>query len=272
MWTVLKGESISELMTHMRKLPYSSKDANIASWIERVEARSGPTSDNVPILWIKHMLECERDQRWSAHLVTESIRGFNADQNIQYSYIGRCCLDEEESAESVISYIDETHDSTNSQSPENITAATSSGTREAFMSANRATNSVTGIPVHQKIISRPHVLEYDDRGTAKERDITKDKPKRQRKMPEPSFFRWVAEKIIPKPENLTENNYTRNSGERSPRPRRPKKGRAIVPWGPVAEEALLQLGYPFIRDYAVSKAIKPSLTALIKSRSTSSLL
>jgi hypothetical protein len=56
------------------------------------------------------MLERQRDTRWSAHITAEKIIECSHDTAIQYLYIGRCCLENEDSAESVVSYMQEDRD------------------------------------------------------------------------------------------------------------------------------------------------------------------
>lgn len=59
------------------------------------------------------MLQQDRDARWDAHQLAESIDHVNLDPTAQYLYIGRCCfVEEEDVAETVIYYAHEDSDST----------------------------------------------------------------------------------------------------------------------------------------------------------------
>jgi hypothetical protein len=49
------------------------------------------------------MLKREREDRWFVYLLIESIQESSVDPSAQYLYIGRCCLDTEETSESVTS-------------------------------------------------------------------------------------------------------------------------------------------------------------------------
>jgi serine/threonine protein kinase len=107
LWTALKGETAKELTNFFtadgRLLPYHSKDADVSAWKDRIEKLPGSNSDNLPSVWIEQMLKRERGDRWSAYLLLESIRESSEDLSAQYLYIGRCCLDDEETGESVTS-------------------------------------------------------------------------------------------------------------------------------------------------------------------------
>lgn len=109
-WTVLKGASMKELTEHWtieeRLMPYYSRDVSAAAWIDLVHALGAPQSDNLPLEWIKPMLKRHWKERLSAHLVMEKIRDCSVDPSTQYLYIGRCCLDDEDTAESVTSHIE----------------------------------------------------------------------------------------------------------------------------------------------------------------------
>ncbi|KAH7080769.1 kinase-like domain-containing protein, partial [Paraphoma chrysanthemicola] len=107
MWAVLKGMSIVEVSTSTsvdgRLLPYHSKDVRLSEFFERITALPGPPSDLQPLTWIQNMLLRERHDRWSAHAILEHIRELGADDTIQYLFVGRCCLEDEDTTESVIS-------------------------------------------------------------------------------------------------------------------------------------------------------------------------
>jgi serine/threonine protein kinase len=107
LYTVLRGATAKELTKFFtadgRLLPYHSKDADVSAWIDRIRKLPGSNSDNLPSVWIEQMLKRERGDRWSTYLLLESIRESSADLSAQYLYIGRCCLDDEETSESVTS-------------------------------------------------------------------------------------------------------------------------------------------------------------------------
>ncbi|KAH8701341.1 kinase-like domain-containing protein, partial [Phaeosphaeriaceae sp. PMI808] len=100
MWTALKGATMKELAVHFtvenQLRPYHSNDVDITAWIQCIRQLPGPMSDDLPAEWLEHMLERKRDDRWSAHLLLETIRDCSMDVRAQYLYIGRCCLDDED--------------------------------------------------------------------------------------------------------------------------------------------------------------------------------
>lgn len=53
------------------------------------------------------MLHRKRKDRWSAHVVLEHIRELSLGTSAQFLYIDRCCLDEYDTEESVISHGEE---------------------------------------------------------------------------------------------------------------------------------------------------------------------
>ncbi|KAH8719516.1 kinase-like domain-containing protein [Phaeosphaeriaceae sp. PMI808] len=110
-WTVLRGASLKDLAVFTtsegRILPYHSKDTQISAMISHIEELPGTVSDSLPSTWIKHMLQRDRHSRWSALEILECIQEHATDLETQYLYIGRCCLEDEDAAESVHSWISE---------------------------------------------------------------------------------------------------------------------------------------------------------------------
>lgn len=123
-WNVLKDGSRDAIAAHFtrdgRALPYHSEAVDMRQCLEFIQRIPGPDSDNSPRAWIQHMLERRRDERWSANLIMDSIKELSMDHYSQYLYIGRCCLDDDDSAESVISQSGEA--STRDSEAENITS------------------------------------------------------------------------------------------------------------------------------------------------------
>ena len=107
-WAVLKGASSKDLLAFTtidgQLLPYHSRGVQISSLLNRIKALPGTAADSLQSLWIKNMLQREHRERWSMQSVLESILEHGADPCTRYLYIGRCCIDDQESAESVSSY------------------------------------------------------------------------------------------------------------------------------------------------------------------------
>jgi serine/threonine protein kinase len=107
MWTALKGCNLEELTKHFtvhgRPQPYHSSQDLVQSWIRRVSELPGPASDNLPAGWIQTMLERGPKDRWSAHVLMQNICDDSTEPSAKYLYIGRCCLDDENTVESVYS-------------------------------------------------------------------------------------------------------------------------------------------------------------------------
>ncbi|KAF1940702.1 kinase-like protein [Clathrospora elynae] len=246
MWTVLKGQTIEALTAHLRKLPYHSKEVDFVSWIDRFEALPASKSDNIPITWIKHMLERERDQRWSAHSIMESIRDCSADVKTQHIYIGQCCLDDEETAESVVSHVDEGINSATIQSPAVTVPVTQSLGKEASTLDNGTAPLFTSASTPQKIADEPYGPK-SDAGILVEEDSMQSQQKEQGI----KHVKWAT--ALGQSKDSTKEYVEIGSREDARKPKKAKKSRTTVSCKFATEEALSQLGYEFTRDSAVSK-------------------
>jgi hypothetical protein len=111
MWASLKGIKPDEFDTFTtlegRRLPYHSKDIDLPVFLEHINGISGPASDSRPHFWIKNMLERERRDRWTAHEILEGVQEYCENPSVPFLYIGRCCFDDEDTAESVHSHTSE---------------------------------------------------------------------------------------------------------------------------------------------------------------------
>lgn len=109
MLCMLKSGSLLELRTFTapdgQPFPYHSPSINLLEVFDHIEGLPGPAYDNLPLAWIKHMLQRNQQDRWSMHSVLQLIQEHGIDASIPFLYIGRCCLDDEESSESVVSYL-----------------------------------------------------------------------------------------------------------------------------------------------------------------------
>lgn len=105
MYAALKGATSKDLVeiftTNGQLQPYHSSSPSI---FDQLQGLATSHSEHLPISWIKHMVAPRRDDRWSAHLIVERIRDCSADPAAKFLYIGLCCLDSDDTAESVISY------------------------------------------------------------------------------------------------------------------------------------------------------------------------
>jgi hypothetical protein len=108
-YTVLKSASLKELRAFTapegRTFPYYSTSIKLPDIFDHIERLPGPAYDNLPLTWIKHMLQRDQQERWSMHLVSELIQEHGMDPSTPYLYIGRCCLDDLDSPESVVSHV-----------------------------------------------------------------------------------------------------------------------------------------------------------------------
>ncbi|KAH7410456.1 hypothetical protein DE146DRAFT_628961 [Phaeosphaeria sp. MPI-PUGE-AT-0046c] len=160
MYAALKGATSKDLVDHFTRhgqvQPYHSSNPPISTWIEQLRGLATPHSDNLPISWIKHMVAPKRDDRWSAHLIVEQIRECSMDPSARFLYIGRCCLDNDDTAESVNSY--------DEPSVENSEGATTGlpmqhegkqdilSSTQSVQAVNGVTETLSGRPSHPNII------------------------------------------------------------------------------------------------------------------------
>ena len=95
MWAVLR-EDLSE---HMAGRSYSSIVDDLEPWIARTEALPGPPSDNLPIEWIRKMLQRDPTQRPTAQVLRSMIQEASAELDAEHEFIGQCCLYEPKETE-----------------------------------------------------------------------------------------------------------------------------------------------------------------------------
>jgi len=94
MWAVLR-EASKDLSEHMAGRSYSSIVDDLEAWIARTEALPGPPSDNLPIEWIRKMLQRDPTQRPTAQALRGMIQEASAELDAEHMFIGQCCLDED---------------------------------------------------------------------------------------------------------------------------------------------------------------------------------
>ncbi len=107
-WTVLKGESVKNLLSHFEKQGTNStcyylNIPALSSWMSLVKAGSDLTGDNFPYHWISRLMVEDPKSRWSAQMLADCIDEANADTETGYMFSGLCCVPALESAESVYS-------------------------------------------------------------------------------------------------------------------------------------------------------------------------
>ncbi|KAJ8110162.1 hypothetical protein OPT61_g6924 [Boeremia exigua] len=108
MWTVLNGESVQALHSHMTDTGtflhcYCSNSSSVQVWLELISSNSDVAGDKTPAVWIEGMLKIDRSARLSARAVLDSILTYSEDPTSTFSFIGHCCLHEDDTDESVVS-------------------------------------------------------------------------------------------------------------------------------------------------------------------------
>ena len=111
-WTVLKGESVSNFLTHLQNAGsmstcYYLNPSSISSWLAILTEKSGIPSDNAPRSWISNMMKKDQNVRWSARMILDDIQEVNSDTNTAFTFSGLCCIEDLASAESVYSATDD---------------------------------------------------------------------------------------------------------------------------------------------------------------------
>ncbi|KAH7349043.1 hypothetical protein BKA66DRAFT_295311 [Pyrenochaeta sp. MPI-SDFR-AT-0127] len=106
-WTVLKGETITNLHAFLETNDTKSSCYHLnceatSHWMKRL-ALAPNLADNPPQEWIRHLIVPEQRKRWTARQLLSEIETVNMNPEVKFAFSGQCCLDELESAESVIS-------------------------------------------------------------------------------------------------------------------------------------------------------------------------
>jgi ubiquitin C-terminal hydrolase len=118
-WTVLKGDTVSNLHAFLESngnlvsLYHLNRDAAF-QWMDMLESKP-MLADNPPLEWIRHMLIQDKDNRWTARQLASEIEIVNDDPEAKFAFSGQCCMEELESAESVISSNVSTHENDTSE-------------------------------------------------------------------------------------------------------------------------------------------------------------
>jgi hypothetical protein len=106
-WTVLNGRTTSDLSTYMETTASESRSyyANseaIRTWCEILVGSCG-IEDKRSLCWISSMLQVESTKRCSAQSLSCDIREVDEDPEVSYSFTGRCCTEDDDGAQSVVS-------------------------------------------------------------------------------------------------------------------------------------------------------------------------
>jgi serine/threonine protein kinase len=105
-WSVLKGESIANLHAFLEANGTLSSCYHLNSgatfdWMRMLEAQPN-LSDNPPQEWIYHLLVEDKKRRWTARDLLSEIDIVNSNPNFKFAFSGQCCIEELESAESIL--------------------------------------------------------------------------------------------------------------------------------------------------------------------------
>jgi serine/threonine protein kinase len=110
-WTTLCGETITNLVRYMVKhgshsSSYYSNEDGIEAWCQKLTSKRGVERQK-PLEWIVAMLKRDTESRCTAQMLCELIMEANNDPEVPLSFIGRCCAEDEDTAESVQSFADD---------------------------------------------------------------------------------------------------------------------------------------------------------------------
>ncbi|KAF2016793.1 kinase-like protein [Aaosphaeria arxii CBS 175.79] len=111
-WTVLRKQTTQSLYDHMQSTGtqsscYASNLDGVLLWIKKTENLPGLLTDNAPTTWILHMLKEDREERWTAHTLWQNVHEQCSDPTTPFAFCGLCCLNNDDSAESVLSSIND---------------------------------------------------------------------------------------------------------------------------------------------------------------------
>jgi serine/threonine protein kinase len=108
MWTVLVGETVAALLAYLEKTDeqetrYYLNLSAVESWCSTIGNRPASAPYPAPRTWIANTMRLEQQKRWTAQMLLDRIQEVNADEDTKYTFSGLCCLENDESAESVYS-------------------------------------------------------------------------------------------------------------------------------------------------------------------------
>ena len=104
-WAVLKKESIQGLFTYLEchgsKSACYHLNANAAlEWCDSL-TKSAPTSEgNIPLLWIRELLQTDQERRWTAEMLIGQIQDADDDPAHRFAFSGTCCIREDDNTDS----------------------------------------------------------------------------------------------------------------------------------------------------------------------------
>lgn len=108
MWTVLIGETVAALLAYLEKTDeretrYYLNLSAVKSWCSTIGNRPASAPYVAPWAWIANTMRLEQQKRWTAQMLLDRIQEVNADEETKYTFSGLCCIENDESAESVYS-------------------------------------------------------------------------------------------------------------------------------------------------------------------------
>jgi ankyrin repeat protein len=111
MWTVLNGKTVAGLITFLGGVEthstyYHSNFPAVQRWYSIVKDSSASPADNIPLDWINKMLQLDQSDRCTARTLYEHIQDANADPENRFKFSGDCCVEGDDSSESVPSQTD----------------------------------------------------------------------------------------------------------------------------------------------------------------------
>ncbi|CAO2655517.1 Nn.00g043200.m01.CDS01 [Neocucurbitaria sp. VM-36] len=113
-WTVLYDYTITDLNVHMTQTGtasscYHSNINALLAWCAILQSDQKQEHPQ-PMLWISHMLKTRPTDRCTAQTLVDMIQEAHINPDISLSFIGMCCAEEEDSAESLFSSASESDD------------------------------------------------------------------------------------------------------------------------------------------------------------------
>jgi hypothetical protein len=105
MWTILCNHKLTDLTAHMATkgtlmTAYHANLSAVYEWCNIVASGYGVDAVK-PAIWIRPMLETMPQERWTVHMLSECIGEVDLDSEVSVSFLGSCCREDHEIAESV---------------------------------------------------------------------------------------------------------------------------------------------------------------------------
>lgn len=104
MWAVLMGETVETVLQYLechgtKSTCYYLNHITALEWCEQKVGNGTDLEMNIPLLWIRQLLQPDQNSRWTAQTLANHIHDANESPDLRYAFSGICCADGDESTD-----------------------------------------------------------------------------------------------------------------------------------------------------------------------------